>query len=117
MANRHKRVRLVPSDLVYSMAVDEAKKTLHRDNQQLSRYFVYLVRCADDSLYCGFTVDMEKRLKRHNEGKGAKYTRSRLPVALELVSRPLTLSQALRLELKVKHAPRDKKIELLREYV
>ena len=43
---------------------------------------VYLLRCADGTLYCGWTTDMEARLKAHNAGKGAKYTRSRRPVAL-----------------------------------
>ena len=43
---------------------------------------VYLVRCADNSLYCGITTDLEKRISRHNEGVASKYTRSRLPVVL-----------------------------------
>jgi len=41
---------------------------------------VYLVRCADDSLYCGITNDITGRIEKHNAGKGAKYTQSRLPV-------------------------------------
>lgn len=45
-------------------------------------WYVYLMRCADDTLYCGMTDDIEKRLKAHNSGKGAKYTRARLPVEL-----------------------------------
>ncbi len=45
-------------------------------------YYTYMMRCADDSLYVGYTVDLDKRLKTHNAGKGAKYTRSRLPVTL-----------------------------------
>ena len=43
---------------------------------------VYLLRCADGTLYCGWTTDMESRLKAHNAGTGAKYTRSRRPVEL-----------------------------------
>ncbi len=54
------------------MAADPAEK----------RCFVYLLRCADGSLYCGWTDDPEKRLRAHNAGRGAKYTRSRLPVRL-----------------------------------
>lgn len=46
------------------------------------RHFVYVVRCADDSLYTGWTTDLERRIATHNAGKGAKYTRSRRPVAL-----------------------------------
>lgn len=45
-------------------------------------YYAYLVRCADGSLYAGFTNDLAKRVSVHNAGKGAKYTRSRLPVEL-----------------------------------
>ena len=44
--------------------------------------YVYLVRCSDGSLYCGWTTDPEGRLAAHNSGRGAKYTRSRLPVKL-----------------------------------
>ena len=44
--------------------------------------YVYLVRCSDDTLYCGWTTDLKIRLAAHNSGKGAKYTRSRLPVEL-----------------------------------
>jgi len=45
-------------------------------------YYSYLVRCSDGSYYAGFTTDPEKRVRTHNAGKGAKYTRSRLPVVL-----------------------------------
>ena len=44
--------------------------------------YVYLLRCSDGTLYCGWTTDLDKRLQAHNSGKGAKYTRSRLPVEL-----------------------------------
>lgn len=44
--------------------------------------YVYLLRCADGSLYCGWNTNLERRLKTHNAGRGAKYTRSRLPVKL-----------------------------------
>ena len=45
-------------------------------------YYAYLLRCADDTLYAGYTDDLSKRVTVHNQGKGAKYTRSRLPVSL-----------------------------------
>ncbi len=44
--------------------------------------YTYIVRCADDTYYTGWTTDIKKRLAAHNSGQGAKYTRSRLPVAL-----------------------------------
>ncbi len=45
-------------------------------------HFAYILECADHTYYCGYTNDLEKRLKTHNCGKGAKYTRARLPVSL-----------------------------------
>jgi putative endonuclease len=48
----------------------------------MSRHYVYLVRCADGTLYTGYTTDVARRVFVHNSGKGAKYTRSRLPVEL-----------------------------------
>ncbi|MCD7728776.1 MAG: GIY-YIG nuclease family protein [Clostridia bacterium] len=46
------------------------------------KYYVYLLKCADESLYVGYTTDLTRRVATHNTGKGAKYTRSRLPVEL-----------------------------------
>jgi len=72
-------------------------------------WVVYLVRCADQSLYCGITNNLEKRLKAHNLGKGAKYTRSRLPVELLGTSSEMTKSDALKLERRIKGMPTDRK--------
>jgi len=58
-------------------------------------WVVYLVRCADESLYCGITKNIEKRLVAHNSGKGAKYTKSRIPVDVAGVSSKMTKSEAL----------------------
>ncbi len=63
---------------------------------------VYVVRCADNSLYCGITNDIAKRIEKHNAGKGAKYTKSRLPVKLMAVSRGMSKSDALKLERYIK---------------
>jgi len=71
---------------------------------------VYLVRCSDNSLYCGVTKDIKTRIAHHNEGKGSKYTKSRRPVELVAVSREMTKSDALKLEYSVKKLPGDKKI-------
>ena len=76
---------------------------------------VYLVRCADNSLYCGITNDLDGRIEKHNTGKGAKYTQSRLPVELVAVSRGLSKSEALRLEHYIKRQPAGKKIEALQQ--
>jgi putative endonuclease len=74
---------------------------------------VYLVRCADNSLYCGITNNLDGRIEKHNAGKGARYTQSRLPVELVAVSRGLSKSEALRLEHHIKQQPATKKIEAL----
>lgn len=77
-------------------------------------WYVYLVRCADASLYCGVTTDMERRLREHNAGsRGAKYTRTRRPVeAVCCVAQP-DKAAACRLEWRVKQLPRSKKIAFL----
>ena len=76
-------------------------------------WVVYLVRCSDKTLYCGITNNLRKRLKSHNLGKGAKYTRSRTPVELLGISSEMTKSDALKLEHRVKITPRNRKrIEL-----
>ena len=81
-----------------------------------NQWLVYLVRCSDETLYCGITNNLQHRLELHNSGKGAKYTRSRLPVTLVGVSPKMTKSDALKLEYRIKKMPADKKtINLLKE--
>ena len=75
---------------------------------------VYLVQCADNSLYCGITNDIIARISKHNAGKGAKYTQSRLPVELIATSRELSKSDALTLEHYIKQQPAGKKIGALK---
>jgi len=76
-------------------------------------WFVYLLRCADSSLYCGITTDMDRRLAQHNAGTASKYTRTRLPVALAHCIRVADKSTALKIELLTKKKPANKKIEFL----
>ena len=73
-------------------------------------WVVYLIRCSDESLYCGITNSLKKRLAMHNSGRGAKYTRSRRPVELIGASPEMTKSDALKLEYRVKQLPATKKI-------
>ena len=80
------------------------------------KWVAYLVRCCDNSLYCGISHDLKKRLLEHNSGKGAKYTRSRRPIKLVGVSSEITKSEALKLEYRIKQLPADRKIvELTRK--
>jgi putative endonuclease len=73
-------------------------------------WFIYLVKCADGTLYCGITNDLDKRIKTHNDGKGAKYTKTRRPVSLlKYFERP-TKGEALKLEYKIKQLSRQEKL-------
>ncbi len=76
-------------------------------------WFVYLVECNDMTLYCGVTNNIEKRLLAHNLGKGAKYTRCRIPVELVYKKSVATKSEALKLEYKIKKMPKKKKLNLI----
>ena len=77
--------------------------------------FVYLLRCRDGSLYCGWTDDLERRVATHNAGKGARYTRSRLPVRLMWNEEVADRSAALKRELAVKRLTRAEKLALIAE--
>jgi putative endonuclease len=74
--------------------------------------FVYLLRCRDGSLYCGWTDDLMQRVTKHNSGKGARYTRSRLPVTLVWSEELADRSAALRRELAIKRLTRAQKLAL-----
>ena len=75
--------------------------------------YVYLLRCADGSLYCGWTTDLAGRLAAHNSGKGAKYTRSRLPVELVYHECFTDRHAALSREWHLKRLPRAEKLALI----
>lgn len=79
-------------------------------------WYVYLLRCADDSLYCGITTDVSRRLAQHNDGTASKYTRSRRPVSIATYHVVNDKSEALKLELQVKKQPRKMKISFLELY-
>jgi putative endonuclease len=72
-------------------------------------WMVYLARCRDGTLYTGITTDPERRLKQHNQGLGAAYTRSRLPVTLVYREPAGSRSQALRREHAIRSLPRAAK--------
>ena len=77
-------------------------------------WFVYILRCKDDTLYTGSTTDLARRVKTHNSGKGAKYTRSRLPVELAYWEEAADKSAAFRRECAIKKLTRAEKLELIR---
>ena len=76
---------------------------------------LYMLRCADGSLYTGVATDLPARIATHNAGKGAKYTRGRLPVQLVYSETGLNQGQALRRELQLKALPRRKKLAMIPE--
>ena len=77
-------------------------------------YYIYIVKCSDNTLYTGFTNNIEKRITTHNKGIGAKYTRGRLPVKLVYKEEFGTKSEALKREHSIKKLSRNKKIELIK---
>ena len=79
------------------------------------KWFVYLLRCGDGSLYCGITDDVSRRLEAHAAGKGAKYTRSRKPVELVYYEECTDHSAALKREIEIKALSRDEKLKLIEE--
>ncbi|MDU2499774.1 GIY-YIG nuclease family protein [Finegoldia sp. BIOML-A3] len=76
-------------------------------------YYLYILECADKSLYTGITNDFSKRIKMHNKGKASKYTRARLPVNYVFMKKIDNKSDALKLEIKTKSLTRDKKLKLI----
>lgn len=75
--------------------------------------FCYVLRCADGSLYTGWTKDLEQRLQTHNAGKGGKYTRSRLPVELVYREKFETKEEAMSREWHLKRLTRQEKLRLI----
>ena len=76
-------------------------------------WYVYIVECNDGSLYTGITNDINKRIKKHNSGKGAKYTKTRLPVKLKIKFEANDRSEASKLEYKIKQLSRQEKLKLI----
>ena len=79
----------------------------------MNDYFTYILRCADGSLYTGWTNDLQHRLTAHNSGRGAKYTRARRPVTLVYWETLSTKSEAMRREWAIKHLTRAEKLALI----
>jgi len=76
-------------------------------------WFCYLLRCADDTLYCGITNDLDKRLAAHNAGTASKYTRTRLPVEILFDERCVDRSTASKREMAIKRLSRAEKLRLI----
>jgi len=81
----------------------------------IDKALVYIVKCSDDTLYTGWTRNIEIRIKAHNSGTGSKYTRSRLPVILMYCERLESKSDALKREAAIKKLTRKQKLKLINE--
>lgn len=81
--------------------------------QEQPAFYVYVLACADGTLYTGYTNDVEQRARTHNAGKGAKYTRSRTPVEVVAQARFATKREAMSAEFRFKHLLRPAKDRLL----
>jgi len=79
----------------------------------VSDHYVYILRCADDTLYTGYTTDPERRLREHNAGTGAKYTRGRTPVEIVYREAYDSRSAAMRREYEIKQLRRSEKVGLI----
>jgi putative endonuclease len=76
--------------------------------------YCYIVECADGTFYTGWTIDPERRVKTHNAGRGAKYTRTRRPVRLVYVEEQPDRTTAMKRERAIKALPREKKMKLMK---
>jgi putative endonuclease len=76
-------------------------------------FYVYMLRCADGTIYTGYTTDVQKRVETHNAGKGAKYTRTRRPCKLVWACEYDTKSAAMSREYEIKQLPRQQKLNLI----
>jgi putative endonuclease len=80
-------------------------------------YYLYILQCADDSLYTGITVDVDRRLSEHNDSKlGAKYTKARRPVVLVYAQEFADRSSASKEENRIKQLSRAQKLELIQQF-
>ena len=77
-------------------------------------FYVYILKCNDNSLYTGYTVNLERRIKAHNKGLGAKYTRGRLPVEIVYQEVFSSKSEAIKREIELKKLSRLEKLDLIK---
>ena len=83
----------------------------------MDAYFTYMVLCSDNTLYTGYTDNLKRRMEAHNSGKGAKYTKARLPVELVYWEKHATKQKAMQHEYAIKQLTRAQKLKLLPEDV
>lgn len=79
-------------------------------------WYVYILECSDGTLYTGITTDLDKRLKTHNNGKGSKYCKTRLPVKIKMFYMVENRSEASKEEYRIKQLTREEKLKLITKF-
>ena len=92
------------------------KSIMEKTEEKTNKAYMYVVECADGTLYTGYTTNVEKRIKTHNSGKGAKYTRSRLPVKLIYQKSFDSKEAAMSAESYFKQKTRQQKLAYIEEH-
>jgi len=86
---------------------------IEMNEMKKKQFSVYILKCKDETLYTGISKNVKERIRLHNQGKGAKYTKSRRPVVLKYLETGFSHGNALRREVEIKRLPRSKKIDLI----
>ena len=94
--------------------MEPIQKRLRQLSMEHNQHLIYILQCKDKTLYTGYTNDLKRRLKMHEEGKGAKYTRGRGPFRVVYTEKFATKSEALRREIEIKQFNRKEKLDLIR---
>lgn len=109
-------IRVLPEGRFWQtagMTQAEKSKPSTSPPQSEDGWFVYILRCSDNTLYTGITKDLERRLQQHNAGTASRYTRSRLPAEMVYQETQPNQSAALKRELAIKALPREEKLLLI----
>ena len=114
---RRKRITVEVEAKAKEVAVEKLLAELRNGSEANGSWFVYLLRCADGSLYTGITNDVPRRLEQHNAGAASRYTRSRLPAVLVYQEAQASRSHALKRELAIKALSRQAKESMIRAAV
>lgn len=104
--------------MAYYLCYHKLEKLLQMEKKKKQKsWFVYILECADRTYYTGITTDIKKRIKTHNSGKGAKYTKMRIPVELTYLENHENRSTATKRELEIKKLSREQKETLIKNFI
>ena len=116
MRGKYKKDTYEQRKQIFNLFVLNFLAMIHSHNSYKPMYYLYILQCADKTLYTGITVDINRRTKEHNESKrGAKYTRARRPVKLLYSKKFQNRSSASKEENRIKQLSREEKFELIKK--